>query len=686
MIKKGTKIRSKNTGKMGTIVKTGSSSITVTFEHGGEISVLNSKIKELFDVDDDFMADYYSEVNGYDNSKKPVVKMSFIEFCRKYPISLNDQQKEAVKAVDGANLILAVPGSGKTTVLTYRLGYLAIARNIKPENILAITYTNAAANEMRNRLHKFFGDDIKGNIEICTINSFSYSIVRKKISSKTADDEDISRIVRKILKKYKILFYDDIIRIYTGAISYVKSKTRNEWEDSITDVIRDRNLSQHFKEIFDDYNNALKEENLIDFNDQNNYAYEFLRDDPKLLSWYRHRYQYICVDEAQDTNMIQNKLIKLLAGSNPNLFMVGDDDQSIYSFNGSCPEELYSFQKTYPGAKVFKIETNYRSTEKIVAFSKKFIDRNVENRSPKNMIAARSGGADVKGFRVEDMPFQARYIASRLKDNNRKTAVLYRENSTGIVLAYHLDKNNIPFCFAKDDVSMFNTGSFRKVINYLKLINDPTDINAFEMIYYDLDDTLTAKVFHKIKGLMKEDDDKDVIDHLIVYAEKYAKSYFSLSKFKKMKELTWKALKMPIKEIIEDACDFMLDKNEFQIKKTSNILYSLADKKDTLKTFMNKLSNLEKLINEKNTNKEKEGIILSTIHGSKGLEYDVVYIADLYDGVLPGKAAEQDEKLMSEEKRILYVGITRAKDELYILNMKDNHSDFFNRLFSKNYG
>lgn len=676
----GSKVVNKRSREEGTIIRVNNNEIVVSFGYGGiENKIPLDKISEYFYVSTEFMNDLYDYIHGYEKKTKVPV-MSFIEFSKKYPMPLNEQQKEAVKAVEGPNLILAVPGSGKTTVLTYRLGYMTIARRIKPENILCITYTKAATNEMKERLHKFFGDDIKGEIHISTINSFSNEIVSQRTNYKTADEEVVNKIISSLLKKHHIPFYDDIVRIYVGSISLVKSKPKEMWEETIDKVIQERNVSKSFKEIFLEYNNGLKEKQLIDFNDQNILAYEHLRDNNILRSLYRNKYRYICVDEAQDTNEVQNRIIKLLAGNEANVFMVGDDDQSIYSFNGSCPEELYNFDKTYPGAKVFKIETNYRSTKRIVSFSNSFINKSRNNRIRKSIESVREEGNDIKDIRVPDMIHQALYVVDQLIDNDKDTAILYRENSTGIVMAYHLKKSNIPFCFAKDDISMFKTGSFRKVINYLKLLNDPRDIVAFELIYYDLDEDISPEGCYKMRHNILKNEGTDVFKELKDYANDYIYSYYLRSKINEIENYMYSINTKTIDEIISDACEYMLEGNEFQIKKTRNILLSVSEIDDSLRSYIERLKGIEDMINDKNKEKDKQGVVLSTIHGSKGLEYSKVFVVDLYDGVFPTKASEKDAELLEEEKRVFYVAITRAKDELYILNMHDNHSSLFEDL------
>lgn len=300
--------------------------------------------------------------------------MHFGEFYSKYSISLTGQQSIVVQTINGPNLILAVPGSGKTTVLTYRLGFMVLGQGIKPENILAITFTTAACNEMKDRLKKFFNDDFGERIDIRTINSLGLKIVQNKTryTVKTADEEKTREIIADVLKENGIAPYIDTIKKFENAISCIKSRLDQDF--MFQEVIREKNLGENFKVIFDSYNLKLRENNLVDFNDQNSKALEFLQKNPHIVREYKKQYQYICVDEAQDTNQVQYELIKILAGKDPNLFMVGDEDQSIYGFNGAYPELLLSFDKDFPSAKILKLEQNFRSTPQIVEKAKFFID------------------------------------------------------------------------------------------------------------------------------------------------------------------------------------------------------------------------------------------------------------------------------------------------------------------------
>lgn len=689
----GSIVRSKQTGMQAVITKVDKTTITVSLVHGGEIPVSRSKFYMLFDVPVSIRNDLDDRTNNNGTKAYKLLKrmMNFDEFYNKYPLkySLDDQQKKAVQAIDGANLVLAVPGSGKTTVLTYRLGYMTIARGIDPRHILTMTYTNAAKKEMKERLEEYFGDDIKGDIHICTINSFANEIVRKKRGKvDTADEDDTNKILRGILSDHKIRYYDDILKIYSGTISYVKSKLRDEWDTCVQIAMKERGVSKDFADIFNEYNEALEKNGKIDFNDQNNFAYEYLLADRELLNKFRNRYRYICVDEAQDTNEVQHKLIKLIGGSSRNIFMVGDDDQSIYSFNGSCPEILYRFKEEY-GGKTLNIETNYRSTAEIVEFSRDFIKRGTGKRAEKDIKVDKGNGEEISHVVVENMSDQAKYLVKEATNKKGKTAILYRENNTGIVLAYYFLKNKIQFCFASDTAKSkkkikpkrFSSGSFRKVINLLRLADNPRDFDAFMKIYKEIDDIMSAKAARTICSKVRNDPYAIIIDQVEIYAREYTKSYSSLVNIRKTGRLMKQMKKMTARNAIYEACDFMLGDNEFQIAKTNNLLSALADENESLDSFIRKLDHLYEEIDKKSERQDSDGIILSTVHGSKGLEYDTVFLADVYDGVWPTKGSDEDDLLMAEERRVMYVAITRAKDELYVINMKNNESSFFEESF-----
>lgn len=603
--------------------------------------------------------------------------LKFREFMKKYPIKLDKAQQRAVQMVDGANLVLAVPGSGKTTVLTYRLGYMALDRGIKPESILAITYTNAAEDVMKKRLKEYFGNDIKGNFDIRTLNSLGLMIVNEKTGGtlKTADPNKTRDFVVSALKGLGESYYIDNIKLYESAISYIKSKLD---QDAYFDqVVADKQLSPNFPLFFKLYNKKLKDENLIDFNDQNNLALQYLQEDPELLQKFQNRYRYICVDEAQDTNQVQYELIKLLAGKNPNLMMVGDEDQSIYGFNGSYPEALLNFRDEYDNPFILKLERNYRSTTEIVEASREFIDKNPK-RSIKDMYSYRGSGNDVRIIDAENIIDQARIISENAKDNPEGMAVLYRENNSAVSVIYSLWKDNIPFHLIKNEIDVFSTSSFVKTLAMLKLVIYPRDFSSFYKIYRSIHINIYPSTAKNVCDIVsKTQRDVMTVLHEYVQENSFKDKYIVLSNVEYAIRLLDEMKKVPIREAIAKACDFVIY-NEVQRDKVSRILISISDENETLRDYLMKIETLKGVIAAGcNSN---EGIALSTFHSAKGLEFDKVYIIDMFDGICPSASALENRTMYLEDRRLFYVGMTRAINELNLIRFKNREDSFVDEI------
>lgn len=612
-----------------------------------------------------------------------VQNVKFNEFLKKYSTNLDKPQQRAVQTVNGANLILAVPGSGKTTVLTYRLGYMTICKGIKPENILAITYTNAAEDEMRDRLIEYFHGDIKGKINIKTINSFALEIVRDKTNKKieTAKPEETKKIIRDILKSFDISFYNDVVKAYESAISYIKSKINQELY--FKQVIEDKQIDESFKYIYALYNKELENKGLIDFNDQNILALKYLKEDPLLLKKYQNMYKYICVDEAQDTNQIQYELIKLIAGNNPNILMVGDEDQSIYGFNGSYPEALLNFRDEYNNAFILKLERNYRSTIQIVGLSKMFIDKNTK-RIKKDMYSYRGKGNDVRIKEVDDYTNQIEYIVNEAKQKHNDMAILYRENDSCIAIAHHFMKNSIPFYFVKKDTDALETSIYRKILGMLELSITPNNYRAFWDVYKNISYYIYPKTIKEAIEVYNKTN-KSLIDSLqTVIANKAISGDKTpiLSRIEDFKSCISSLNDLDIYKSIFVVCSYLFAscsaQMTLQVQKATRVLNAIADKNDNIQSFLLKIKNLKKYFKEDNG--DKKGVALSTFHSSKGLEFNSVYLIDIYDGVSPSKLENENNVLYQEERRLFYVAMTRAKNELCIVKQKNKESSFINEL------
>lgn len=404
-------------------------------------------------------------------------------FKEKYRINLNKQQERALQAVEGSNLLLAVPGSGKTTVLVARLGHMVINKNIPSENILAITYSNAAADEMRERCSSLFGQSVVGRIDFRTINSLSLKIYvddcrKKGIPERILIKEWEARsLVKRIYMQCtgaKYVSENDIQELFS-AITYIKNMMLAE--ERILELEGDYPC---LLKMYQEYQRTLDRQGKMDYDDQMVFALEILRKDNELLGSIKNRYKYICVDEAQDTSKIQHEIIRILVQGN-NLFIVGDEDQSIYGFRAAYPKALLNFRYDYLNPYILRMERNYRSTTQIVEKAQLFISQN-RGRYEKNMTAERGPGEDVHLETVISREEQYNRLLDIAKATTTETAFLYRDNESSVVLVDFLLRHNINFALAKPKMNFFKTGVVQDVVAYLSLAMDEFNAEALGRI------------------------------------------------------------------------------------------------------------------------------------------------------------------------------------------------------------
>jgi len=639
--------------------------------------------------------------------------MSFTSFKKRYKIELNRQQEEAVQAVNGAVLLLAVPGSGKTTVLIDRLGYMIFDCGVDPENILTITYTDAATKDMKQRFIARFGQEYGNQVEFRTINGISHKILMyygRKIGQKPYEIIE-NRVKAALLKNIyknitgKFSTENDIKNIETG-ITYVKNMRLSREE-----IIKWKTEVDRFPDVYNLYQKELKNRNLIDYDDQMVYALMILEKIPGMLEYFRGKYRYICVDEAQDTSKLQHDLIDLLAGEDGNLFMVGDEDQSIFGFRAAYPEALISFEKRYKNGKVLLMEPNYRSNEEIVTAANMLI-RDNKNRHDKNMTAIRPSGGKLNNIAVRSRKAQYSYLIKVARNCDRETAILYRNNESALPLIDVLERENIPYRMKNRDMTFFTHPVVTDISDYIRLCIDPCDDEAFLNIYYKMGAGISkvnaqkaVEMNRRKKPLMELMDELDISS----YTRKKCRAL--ATHFRNMRnENTGKA--------IYRILNFMgyseyLNDHGMDAGKTE-ILQLLGDQESDIFNFLPHLENLREVISnrpgddkcygrgsvakqngiydleEEDSNldiKNNCNLILSTIHSSKGLEYDRVYMIDMMNGILPSapdpagrKNADQAEIAMyEEERRLYYVGMTRAKNELDIFTFGDIDTSSFSK-------
>lgn len=637
--------------------------------------------------------------------------MEWKEFETTFSVKLNQQQKEAVQSTKGPVLLLAVPGSGKTTVLVTRLGYMIYCRNIPPESILTVTYTVAATKDMSERFAVRFGEDMAKRLEFRTINGICAMIIQyygrrigKTPFELVKDEKATTGMLIRICQDHGMGYptESDLKNVRT-LLTYIKNMMLNEEELQKLEEESDIRIAGIYRE----YCRQMREQKLMDYDDQMLYAYNMLRKDPGVLAYFQNRYPYICVDEAQDTSKIQHAIIALLAAGTGNLFMVGDEDQSIYGFRAAYPEALLSFEKKHPGAKVLLMEENFRSNAKIVEAADKFIQKNTL-RHEKHMRAAREAGADIREISLKSRKAQYVYLMKAAQEcttgmagmsgseehrgradaSVTETAVLYRDNECAIPLIDLLERKNIPYRMRNADLSFFTHRTVLDVQNIIRFAMDPKDTELFMQIYYRL------KLFFNKKDALRyaqisQEKDMEVLDAALKYGnlEKYQED-----NIRNLKRQMVRILNMPGDEAVNQILTYMgyqdyLKKMGMNANKLETVKL-IGSRVESPEKLLERLEELRTIIQEKVSDKDCP-FILSTMHASKGLEYDTVYLLDVMDGILPEKvlanprtASKEELETYEEERRLFYVGVTRAKNQLNVFTT-NKPSKFCSELLGK---
>lgn len=637
--------------------------------------------------------------------------MEWKEFETTFSVKLNQQQKEAVQSTKGPVLLLAVPGSGKTTVLVTRLGYMIYCKNIPPESILTVTYTVAATKDMSERFAVRFGEDMAKRLEFRTINGICARIIQyygrrigKTPFELVKDEKATTGMLIRICQDHGMGYptESDLKNVRT-LITYIKNMMLNEEELQKLEEESDIRIAGIYRE----YCRQMREQKLMDYDDQMLYAYNMLRKDPGVLAYFQNRYPYICVDEAQDTSKIQHAIIALLAAGTGNLFMVGDEDQSIYGFRAAYPEALLSFEKKHPGAKVLLMEENFRSNAKIVEAADKFIQKNTL-RHEKYMRAAREAGADIREISLKSRKAQYVYLMKAAQEcttgmagmsgseehrgradaSVTETAVLYRDNECAIPLIDLLERKNIPYRMRNADLSFFTHRTVLDVQNIIRFAMDPKDTELFMQIYYRL------KLFFNKKDALRyaqisQEKDMEVLDAALKYGnlEKYQED-----NIRNLKRQMVRILNMPGDEAVNQILTYMgyqdyLKKMGMNANKLETVKL-IGSRVESPEKLLERLEELRTIIQEKVSDKDCP-FILSTMHASKGLEYDTVYLLDVMDGILPEKvlanprtASKEELETYEEERRLFYVGVTRVKNQLNVFTT-NKPSKFCSELLGK---
>ena len=619
----------------------------------------------------------------------------FIEMLSyKCGIKLTEKQKAAVLHKDGPALVLAVPGAGKTTVLLSRTANLIINHKVNPAAILSITFSRASALDMRNRYYNFFSQITSIGANFSTIHSFSYELIRKysimNNKSYKIIEEDGSKgikrdILRELFKEYNgENIDDDALEDLINSIGYVKNMMLKG------DELEEYGFSQdikHFLEIYDGYEKIKKSNNYIDYDDMLTLAYDILQEDEELLQRYRNLYEYIQIDEGQDTSKIQHKLIEIIAQPKNNVFIVADDDQSIYSFRGAYPRFLLDFDKMYKDTKKYFIDQNFRSTPEIVALANSFIKSNRE-RFNKEMKTANPSGARVNLVKVWDELQEVEYIINELTSaSNKDSAILYRNNMAAIKLADELSRRGVSFYIRDYNKFFFKHFIIQDIRSFIMFTLDNRDIESLSRIYYRINSFISKDTIQLLSSKAKGDKDLfDLAESLLDLSSNQRgamarlRKIFSLLKVKAPGDfIDYIDKELGYSKYLKDTCTNIGYSYE-SLKVILSNLKALAVRCNSFAAFLVRLEELEKVLEEAKLKKGKSNLTLSTIHSSKGLEFENVFLVDLIDNIMPTRSSIESYEQgnmgeLEEERRLMYVALTRAKQRLHIIVMENKNEE-----------
>ncbi|MHB1654672.1 MAG: ATP-dependent helicase [Desulfitobacteriaceae bacterium] len=594
---------------------------------------------------------------------------------------LTDPQKRAVLHDKGPLLLLAVPGAGKTTVLTVRLAYLILVKGIDPKGILCLTFGRMAAKEMRERFYRNFGDRIREKVHFSTIHSFAFQMVKAVFQDQEAEfrlieeqtgTETKSTILRRLYQQVNLAVpNEEQLDELQNAICYVKNRIIEPAQLQNSPV-------QNFPVIYDAYEEHKRNHfpRLIDYDDMLSMAYTALRGNADLLAAYRKQVDYILTDESQDTSLLQHKIMELLAKPKNNIFIVGDDDQSIFGFRAAEPGYLLEFPKVFAEAQVFRMEENFRSTPQIVEAVCRFIRLN-KIRFDKEMFTHNSVGAAVliRQFVKEEEQYE--YLLQEVQKEKMlsQVAILFRNNISVICLALELDTGGIPFYVRESGKErFFRHWVVNDILNFLRFSYNDKSLGVFEKIWPKIDSPINKAQLEYLKGIAIDRSIFDILSEQTNLPSQRKKEYLSLKeKFRVLNSLTPQESIQYIRndlnynQAVKRICDNLGFAKEY-MDYLLGILEFIAGREATLPDFANRLRYLEGLIKSSHQNKGIEAVTLSTIHSAKGLEWDKVYMVDLVEGIIPDRQAveplENTVVSIEEERRLFYVGMTRAKRQL----------------------
>ena len=593
---------------------------------------------------------------------------------------LNDRQKEAVLYNDGPLLIIAGAGAGKTKTLTTKIAFLIEEKDVSPYSILAITFTNKAAKEMKDRIHMQIGDLAK-KLQVSTFHSFGLKLLRENYETLgydknfvIMDSDDSLTVVKKIIKD---MGYDP--KIYNPrAIRNKISSCKNEMmSPEAYERLAVSDYEKVVKEVYEKYNIKLQKNNSVDFDDLLLLPIELFKKHPDVLKRYQDLYKYILIDEYQDTNEAQYILTKLLSEKNRLITCVGDDSQSIYSFRGANYKNILNFEKDYKDAKTILLEENYRSTSNILDAANQVIKNN-KMRKDKNLWTSRGIGEKIKYYRAYNERDEAQYVIRKIKElTNRNVeykdiAVLYRTNAQSRVLEEEMLKENMPYRVV-GSFYFYSRKEIKDLIAYLRLIHNYKDNVSLLRVINTPKRGIGLKT---IENLTRKADEAGISIYEAITSGKELQFKELIERLKKVSE------DLTLTELIDKVLDATGIKQELESEGTleSEVrLENLEEFKSITKSFEERegLISLEEFLLEISLISDVEEykddpnrISLMTVHSVKGLEFNHVFVVGMEEGIFPHVNSLMENSEIEEERRLCYVAITRAKDDLHLINAR----------------
>ena len=592
------------------------------------------------------------------------------------PGTFNREQEEAITHKGGPLMVLAGPGSGKTLVITYRVKWLIENAGVHPSNILVITFTRAAAEEMKKR---FFMFDGMANTPVTfgTFHSIFFMILRYAYRYTAANiiREDVKRRYIKEMTENMELEIEDENEFLSGIIneiSYVKGEMMS------LSYYHSNNCSDElFAQIYEGYEKRLREENLIDFDDMLVFCYELLKEREDIRTLWQNKFQYILIDEFQDINKVQYEIIRMLAGKGDHLFIVGDDDQSIYRFRGARPEIMLGFEKDYPEAKKVILNTNYRCSEEIVESAEHLISHNTK-RFPKNMQAARGSKVPITFRNLKDAGEECTDILKGIRFYYKKgipledMAVIFRTNTQPRLLVGRLMEYNIPFQMRDVIPNIFDHWIARNILTYIKLAMGNRDRKLFLQVmnrpkrYISRSMITEAQV--DLKKLKQQTFGKKWLYEKI---DKLEMDLYLLRKMEPYAAIQYIRNGIGYEDYMNEYAQFRR-MNPDDLEEVLNQIQESAKEYHSFEEWFAYIESYgEELRKQMEAGRQqKSGVTLTTMHSSKGLEYEVVFVMDINEGVTPHKKAVKEADL-EEERRLFYVAVTRAKTYLFLYSVKE---------------